>query len=75
MQEEYLIYILKKSPDPGEKEILKELVNEHKIVLKDFSETFCQLYVNNKTSYTDRVCLSDIAPQKETKVYDLPFLN
>ena len=75
MREGYHVYTFKESVRPGEKDILKYIINKHDFVLKDFSRTFCKLYVNNGTLHTDNVCIDSVFQSDESKKYEFPFLN
>lgn len=57
LQKEYSVYIFKEPTTANEKEILMYLVNNHDIILKESSKTFCQVNINNNTKLSDDVCL------------------
>jgi hypothetical protein len=57
LQKEYSVYIFKEPTTVNEKEILMYLVNNHDIILKESSKTFCQVNINNNTKLSDDVCL------------------
>jgi hypothetical protein len=58
LQREYSIYVFKEPTTVDEKEILMYLVNNYNINLKESSDTFCQININNNTMLSDDVCLS-----------------
>lgn len=58
LKKEYFIYVFKEPTTVDEKEILMHLVNNYNINLKESSDTFCQININNNTMLSDDVCLS-----------------
>ena len=53
----YSVYIFKTPTAFDEKESLLHIINEHNVILKDYSKTFCQLHIDNKTMSSDDSCL------------------
>jgi hypothetical protein len=55
----YSVYVFKKSTALDEKEVLTYLVDNRNIILKEYSNTFCKIYINNDTMSSDDICLFD----------------
>ena len=58
MDKGYSVYTFKKSTLVDEKESLLNIVNEYDVILKEYSEIYCQLEINN-TQSNDETCLYD----------------
>jgi len=59
IEEGYNVYIFKKPTYIGEKDIMKLLVNDYGIVLKDYSKTFCKMELAKDASIkSDDICLN-----------------
>jgi hypothetical protein len=56
------VYIFKESTESDEKEMFVKLVNEHNIIFKDFSPTFCKVELNiqgKAINNVDKVCITE----------------
>lgn len=75
LKEEYSIYTFKTSKSISEHESLLSLIDNHNFVLQEFSDTFCQLHVDEGTFSTDDICIFNFDSREQNKEYDLPFVN
>jgi hypothetical protein len=75
LKDNYSIYTFKISKSISEHQNLVYLINNNNFVLREFSDTFCQLIVNDGTMSNDEICISKIVQHDRNKQYDLPFLN
>lgn len=56
------VYIFKEPTESDEKEMFVKLVNEHNIIFKDFSPTFCKVELNiqgKSIDNVDKVCITE----------------
>ena len=51
------IFIFKIPTTNDEKKTLQKLVNEYGFVLKDYSETFCKVSLNQNNEKPDDICI------------------
>jgi len=57
LEKNYDVYVLKTETYPGEKKLLRNLINEKGLTLKDYSKTFCKVQITNGTGSIDKVCI------------------
>ncbi len=60
MSEGYEVYIFKTPTSSNEKETLQNLIDEYEFVIKDHSETFCKVSLNQNNEKTDTICLEKL---------------
>jgi len=53
----YNVYTFKETTYEGEKEILRSLIENHGIVLKEYSKTFCKMEFANESMRNDDICI------------------
>lgn len=58
MNDGYDVFTYKAATYPLESDVMRELVNNHKFVLKNFSDSFCKMEINNKFEKSDEICFS-----------------
>jgi len=60
MGEGYEVYIFKTPTSSNEKETLQNLIDEYEFVIKDHSETFCKVSLNQNNEKSDTICLEGL---------------
>jgi len=60
MSEGYEVYIFKTPTSSNEKETLQNLIDEYEFVIKDHSETFCKVSLNQNNEKSDSICLEKL---------------
>jgi len=59
LNDRYDVYTFKETTYEGEKEILKLLTDNHGIILKEHSKTFCKMEFAKEDSKSDDVCITE----------------
>jgi len=75
LKDNYSIYTFKTSKSISEHQNLVHLINNNNFILQEFSDTFCQLHVNDGTLSTDKICISNFDSRDQNKEYSLLFGN
>lgn len=60
IEDGYDVYVFKQPINQREKSLINKLINQHGIVLKDYSKTFCELKLidfENAMMETDKICI------------------